>query len=160
MGAEAAAQADGGVEPRLPAAGVVGIAGAHHAHRLHGADLGAFAAAGAGRRVHARQEIRRAYGIEHGEALGGEHGLTAAAAAVADEGHGIADVLPELDKVVRYCLVEEVQALALIHAARDSVLDEGLRDAVEGHADVQGRAAGAPEVPHLVAAIAGAETFR
>ncbi len=53
----------------------------------------------------------------------------------------------------RDCL-QQVHALRDVHLPGDAVLDEGAGGAVEGHADVQGVAAGLVQVLHLVPAVA------
>ena len=103
------------------------------------------------------QEIGGGDGVQHGEALGREHGLAAAAAAVADEGHTVLHVLAKLHEVVLLGHVQQVHAFLHVHLARVPVLDQRLRRTVEGHADVHRGVAGLVEVLHLVAAVAGAD---
>ncbi len=51
-------------------------------------------------------------------------------------------------------LLDQAHALRDVRLPGDAVLDEGLRGAVEGEADVQGRAASSVQVLHLVPAVA------
>ena len=92
--------------------------------------------------------------VGRGEAAGGDQGLAAAAAAVADEVHALPDVLAELHEVELLRPVEEVEPLGDVHLPCVAVADEGGGGRVERHADVPRRVAGAPHVLHLVTAVA------
>jgi hypothetical protein len=131
-----------------------GIVGRNEGHRFDRTDRRAFAASRAGVEVDRRQKIRRMDGVEQTEAAGRDHGLAAAAAAVADEVDPPLDVLPELDEVMVVGLVEEGEPLRDVHGPGVAVADEGRGRGVEGHADVERGVAGRPDVAHLVAAVA------
>lgn len=103
------------------------------------------------------QEVCGGDGVEDGEALGGKHGLTATAAAVADEGYFVLHVFAELYEVMFDGLIEQGHALFGVDLTGVAMLDEGLGGAAEGHANVHGRFAGFAEVLHFVAAVAGAD---
>jgi len=92
------------------------------------------------------------------EAAGGDHGLAAAAAAVADEADPIPHVFAELNKIVVVGLLEQVQAFRDTYGAGEAVLDKRSGRRVERHADILRRGAGPADMFHFVAAIADADT--
>jgi len=130
------------------------VVGRDEGHRFDGAGGGARSAARAGRAVDGRQEVGRVDRVEEAEAALGDHGLAATAAAVADEADPVPDVLAELDEVAGPGLVEQGQPFGGIDGPGVAVADEGRGGVVEGHADVEGRVAGAAGVLHLVPAVA------
>jgi len=115
---------------------------------------GALAAPRAFPLVQAGQEIRRVDGAQVRKLPGCNHGLAAAAAAVADEAYLPLHVFAELDEVVLVGPLQKAHALGDRHGAHDPVADERVRSPVEGHADIHGGLAGAPHMTHLVAAVA------
>ena len=154
--ADAATQAQGLVEARLPAPGLMRVACGHQSHGLYWTDRRALAAAVARFGAHFRQKAGGGDGVQDGEALGREHCLTAASAAVADERHLLLYILAELHEVVLQGLVQQIHAFLGIDLARNAVLDQRLGRAAEGHADVHGGIAGLPQMLHFVPAVAGA----
>ena len=57
------------------------------------------------------------------KAPGGNHGFTAAAAAVADKIHLLPDIFAELTQIVLIGLVQELQAFPFVDPAGVTVLD-------------------------------------
>ncbi len=156
--ANAAAQAHRRVDLGPLLACVGRVVGRDHGHGLDRTGGDAIAAPRARGGLDHGQEIRRVDGMEEPEAPLGDHGLAAAATAIADEADPPADVLAELDEIAAPGLVEQGQALGHVDGPGVAVPDEGRRGVVEGHADVEGRVAGAARVLHLVPAVAEADT--
>ena len=158
--ADAAAEAELRLRRRPLAAGVGGVASRLEPQRPDRAGLHALAAAVAGRAVQRHDEVRGVDRVQEAEAPRREHGLAAAAAAVADEGRPLAHVLAELHEAPLLGLVQELQALGGRGLPRVAVLRERARRAAEGQADLAGRVAGAAHVLHLVPAVAQADRDR
>ena len=97
--AHAATETDLLVDLRFLAFVVARVARRNHAHRFYRTDVGAFHAAGTFVLGDGGQEVGGADGSENGEPLGCQHSFATAPAAVADEGHTLAHVLPELHQV-------------------------------------------------------------
>jgi hypothetical protein len=109
----AAAQAEVRLEFRLLAFGLARISGGDEAHGLHGAGLHALSAAVAVFSIHhLGQEVGGGDGAEDRETLGGQQSFATAAAAVADEGDLLPDVLAELDEIVAQGLLQQFRAAA------------------------------------------------
>ena len=134
------------------------IVGRDQRHRLDRAGLDALAAAVALRLVDLGQEVRGVHRVEEAEAPRRDHRLAAAAAAVADEAdprrarsRRTAPAAGRAPAAAGRAPRPRRSARALPWRASDAA------GAVEGHADVHRRVAGAAEVLHLVAAVAEAD---
>ena len=159
-GADAAAEAEVRLRRGALAAGVGGVVARLEPQRPDRAGLDALAAPVARRPVQLHHEVRGLDRVQEAEASRREHGLAAAAAAVAHEGRFLAHVLAELHEAPLLGLVQQLQALGGGGLPRVAVLRERARRAAEGEADVAGRVAGAAHVLHLVPAVAQADRDR
>src|ERR1017187_7040397 len=155
--AHAATEADLFVDLSFLPFVVAWVSRRNYAHRFYRTDVGTFHAAGTFVLGDGGQEVGGTDGSENGEPLGCQHSFATAPAAVADEGHALAHVLPELHQVAITGLSEQIVTFCLIHAADDAVFNQRARSGVEGHTDVHRRFAIAPQMGRLVAAIAGAD---
>ena len=95
--------------------------------------------------------------VQETETAGGDHGLAAAAAAVADEVDRSAHILAELHQVLGPGFLQQVQPLGRVDAPGDAVAGEGGGRVVEGQADVLFGGAGPADVFHFVPAVTDAD---
>ena len=107
--------------------------------------------------VNSREVVGGVDGVKEPEAPRRDHGLTAATAAVADEGRPLPHVLAELGEALVLGLLQQVPALCGVDWPGEAVLCQGMCGVPEGQADLPARLAGPTDVPHLVAAVADAD---
>src|ERR1035437_690567 len=149
--AHAATETDLFVDLSFLAFVVARVSRRNHAHRFYRADVGTFHAAGTFVLGDGGQEVGGADGSENGEPFGGQHSFATTSTAVADEGHALAHVLPELHQVAIAGPSKQIVTFDLIHAADDAMFNQRTRSGVKGHTDVHRRFAIAPQMRSLVA---------
>jgi len=96
-------------------------------------------------------------GMEKAEAPCRDHGVTTAAATVAEEIDLLADVGTELNQFLIIGGLEQIQALLRTDKPCMAVFDQGLCGRIKGHADLLRCIAVPAEVVHFVAAVTDAD---
>ena len=148
--------ADAGLLVEAGGEGVLAVGrppGRDHLDRRHRAGPGAAGAAAAASGVGTGSEAAAVHGPQ-APAVRGLELLAAAAAAVADEGGAILDVVGDLDEPLLAGRSQDVERLRPIDRAAEAASGDELGPAVQGQAHVHGGVAGLAQVLLLVAAVA------